>query len=268
MNTIKALDILALKSGASKKEVKNQFRLLAKIYHPDAVHDSSKEVTNSEFITIKNAYDYLSSLPNDPIIVLEDDLIAPQKRKYSNSIRIPDWIIIKEVRNSVALFKLFPFKKNFHILNFNKKKQSKVRSNWNKYIRTISISILLLILAIASPLIAFSIALSFLLFYPFLWVYKTTVDYSITVIAKRLGFIPSISSVHFKGGIIYLLIRSVPVIVICLVVLWISVYIYKYHSTIVFLGILHMNIFTLILFTSVLYEWISFSRLRKNIFNK
>lgn len=267
MNTIKALDILALKSGASKKEVKDRFRLLAKIHHPDAVQDSSKELTNSEFITIKSAYDYLTSLPNDPIIVWEEDLITPHKRKYSNAIRLPDWIIIKELRNSVALFKLLSLKRNTPNLNFHKK-QSKVKSNWNKFIRTISISTLLLILAVASPLIAFSIALSFLMFYPFLWVYNTTVDYSINVISKRLGFIPSKSNAHFKGGVIYILIRSVPAIVICISVLWISLYIYKYHSTIVLLGILPMNIFTFILFTSVLYEWVSFFKIRRTVFNK
>lgn len=268
MNTIKALDILALKSGASKKEVKNRFRLLAKIYHPDAIQDSSQERTNSEFITIKSAYDYLTSLPNDPIIVWEDDLIAPQKRKYNNAIRLPDWIIIKELRNSVALFKLLALKKNSPNLNFNKKKQSKIRSNWDKFIRTISISILLLILAVASPLIAFSIALSFLLFYPFLWVYNTTVDYSITLIAKRLGFIPSISNARFKAGVIYLLTRSLPVIVICLLVLGISIYVYKHHSTIVFLGTMPMNIYTLILLTSILYEWICFFKIRRTSFTK
>ena len=268
MNTIKALDILALKSGASKKEVKDRFRQLAKIYHPDTIQDSSQERTNSKFITIKNAYDYLTSLPNDPIIVWEGDLIGPQKRKYSNAIRLPDWIIIKELRNSVALFKLLALKKNAPNLNFKKKKQSNVRSNWNKFIRTIFISILLLILAVVSPLISFSIALSFLLFYPFLWVYNTTVDYSLTVIAKRLGFIPSISNVHFKGGVIYLLTRSLPLIVICLLALWISIYVYKHHSKIAFLGIVSINIYTLILLTSILYEWICFSKIRRTSFTK
>ena len=168
----------------------------------------------------------------------------------------------------MALFKLIAIKKNAPNLNLKKKKKRKIRSNWDKFIRTISISILLLILAVASPLIAFSIVLSFLLFYPFLWVYNTTVDYSLTVIAKRLGFIPSISNARFKAGVIYLLTRSLPVIVICLLVLEISIYVYKHHSTIVFLGTMLMNIYTLILLTSILYEWICFFKIRRTSFTK
>ncbi|MBP6303488.1 MAG: J domain-containing protein [Bacteroidia bacterium] len=268
MNTIKALDILALKSGTTKKEVKNRFRLLAKTHHPDATHDSSKEPTNSEFISIKNAYDYLTSLPNDPIIVREDNLISPQRRKYSKAIKIPDWIILKELRNCMALLKLLPFKWGIITLKFNETNKIKVEKKWNKYIHTISISILLLILAVATPLVAFSIALSFLLFYPLLWLYNTSVDYFITVVSKHLGFTASVSSARFNGGVIYLLTRSFPAIVICLLVLWISMHIYKHHSTIVFLGIVPMNIFTFILSTSVLYEWISFFKIRRKSFTK
>ena len=267
MNTIKALDILALKSGVTKKEVKKRFRDLAKTHHPDAIHDPYKEPANSEFITIKNAYDYLTSLPNDPINVREDNLIVPQKRKYTNAIKIPDWIIIKELRNSVALFNLLPIKKAATTVNFNEKKR-KVRGRWVKFIKTIFISILLLILAAASPIFAFSIALSFLLFYPVLWVYNAFVNYFITLVSKNLGFTPSISSVDFSGGVIYILTRSLPVIVICLLLLEISIYVYKHHSTIVFLGTMLMNIYTLILLTSILYEWICFFKIRRTSFTK
>ena len=50
-----AYKILGLSKEASLEEVKNQFRSLSKLYHPDTKSNSDSE----QFIRIKEAYDVL-----------------------------------------------------------------------------------------------------------------------------------------------------------------------------------------------------------------
>ncbi|MEN8146325.1 MAG: DnaJ domain-containing protein [Campylobacterota bacterium] len=54
---IDAYKILGLSKEATLEEVKNQFRSLSKLYHPDTKTNSDSE----QFIRIKEAYDVLKS---------------------------------------------------------------------------------------------------------------------------------------------------------------------------------------------------------------
>ncbi len=54
--------ILGLDVSATQKEIKDAFRLLSKIHHPDRFHklgDEAKKSANKTYIRIKDAYEYL-----------------------------------------------------------------------------------------------------------------------------------------------------------------------------------------------------------------
>lgn len=63
IKTIKALAVLGLDEGASKKEIQSAFRRLSKVHHPDRFHslgDEAVAAANISFRRIKEAYDFLT----------------------------------------------------------------------------------------------------------------------------------------------------------------------------------------------------------------
>ncbi|KAJ9173846.1 hypothetical protein P3X46_016941 [Hevea brasiliensis] len=57
--TLSLYDILRVKQTASQMEIKTAYRSLAKLYHPDAIHEEAQS-DGRDFIDIHNAYETLS----------------------------------------------------------------------------------------------------------------------------------------------------------------------------------------------------------------
>ncbi len=58
----RAQNVLGVPSDATRKEIKDRYRDLAKLWHPDKHRGEEKEVANEKFMEIKEAYETLESL--------------------------------------------------------------------------------------------------------------------------------------------------------------------------------------------------------------
>ena len=70
-------EVLNISKQASQKEIENQYKKLAKIYHPDKTHQ--KEKNNETFLKIQKAYEYINELSN------RDSLIEEIKEKNTSN---------------------------------------------------------------------------------------------------------------------------------------------------------------------------------------
>lgn len=58
----RARTVLGVANNATHKEVKDRYRELAKVWHPDKHHGDAKDVANERFMEIKEAYETLDAL--------------------------------------------------------------------------------------------------------------------------------------------------------------------------------------------------------------
>lgn len=70
-------EVLNISKQASKKEIENQYKKLAKIYHPDKTQQ--KEKNNETFLKIQKAYEDIDKLSN------RDSLIEEIKEKNTSN---------------------------------------------------------------------------------------------------------------------------------------------------------------------------------------
>ena len=58
----RARTILGVANNATQREVKERYRELAKLWHPDKHHGDAKDTANERFMEIKEAYEILDNL--------------------------------------------------------------------------------------------------------------------------------------------------------------------------------------------------------------
>lgn len=278
MNKNKALETLSLVSGVSKKQVKIRFRELAKIHHPDLYQnypDQSEAV--SEFIKIKEAYDFLMNHPGDVIIVSENEpILRLKKRAYTTSYKLPDWLVLKELKNTISLLRLIRVNTLINSLNpiqinrWFQRTEINERNYHARYwlnlwniLKVLTVSFIYLCTFILFTLASFCFAICFALFYPFLWIYNKSVNAFMKLYAARWGYTPSPTCGKFRGEIIYLLTRSLPVLAFCVFIAILTHRYYMYRSSFAFWALSPLNVFAFVMLSSILYEWSCFVRIRK-----
>ncbi|HLP33027.1 MAG TPA: DnaJ domain-containing protein [Bacteroidia bacterium] len=278
MNKNKALETLSLVSGVTKKEVKIRFRELAKMHHPDLYQnypDQSEAV--SEFIKIKEAYDFLMNHPSDVIIVSENEpILRAKKRDYATSYKLPDWLVLKEIKNAISLLRLIRLNAVINIFNtvqissWFQRTEINERNYHARYwlmlwnlLKVLTISFIYLCTFILFTLAFFCFAICFVLFYPFLWAYNKSVNALMKLCAALWGYTPSPTCGRFRGEVIYLLARSLPVVALCILTATLTNQYYVYRTSFAFWALSPLNIFAFVMLSSIVYEWSCFLRIRK-----
>lgn len=278
MNNYRALETLSLVSGVTKKEVKIRFRELAKIHHPDLYQnypDQSEAV--SEFIKIKEAYDFLMNYPGDAIIVSENEpILRVKKRAYTTNYKLPDWLVLKELKNAISLLRLIRVNTLINLLNpiqinrwFQRteiNEQNYQARHWLKLwnlLKVLTISFIYLCTFTLFTLASFCFAVCFVLFYPFLWAYNKSVNALMKLCTTLWGYTPSPTCGKFRGEIIYLLARSLPVVALCILMATLTHQYYMYRTSFAFWALSPLNIFAFVMLSSIGYEWSCFIKIRK-----
>lgn len=278
MNNYRALETLSLVSGVTKKEVKIRFRELAKIHHPDLYQnypDQSEAV--SEFIKIKEAYDFLMNYPGDVIIVSENEpILRVKKRAYTTNYKLPDWLVLKELKNAISLLRLIRLNTVINLLNptqinswFQRTEVNERNYHvrhwlnlWN-LLKLMAVSFIYLCAFILFTLASFCFAICFALFYPFLWLYNKLVNAFMKLYTAVWGYTPSPTCGKLRGEIIYLLTRSLPVVAFCILIALLTHRYYIYRTSFAFWALSPLNAFALVMLSSIAYEWSCFFRILK-----
>lgn len=277
MTLQQAIAILGIQVPTSPDAIKKAYREQAKLWHPDNFRLYEQQIeAGHRFIEIKEAYDTLMRVDiaslNSYRPGLDDDIVRRNRRAespaYNNDLKIFDTPIFKEAQNIFSLFYLFSKWDWFGVPAFFSHSYQKV----NHYIKPHNdglgpafarLFLFTLILVGALVFAALSLPLFFfgaLLFIPLMWLYVKIVKALTALMHSVLGYLPAPNCGYLAGELTYLFIRTLlpALLIVAGILLIVNVHI----SPSGWLLLCGYPAFLALIITSVLYEWVSFFRVR------
>jgi hypothetical protein len=290
MNIREAISILELSLPVSEESIKKAFRVKARTFHPDNFRIYEQQIEAARyFIRVREAYELLMKQPVESInrfanfMAYQDELNvnAPAPDPGRGMVDLTQSPLYREFGNLFSFFYLFrgvKLRGSFKFLwRFSPDAFFKrmLRSDtgysgplgW--LLKTIGalmrLSVYLLILvvfAVFGLIIMPALIFGAILFFPLFWLYSSSNRYLIARMEGLLGYTPGPACRKVSGELIYLGIRTFPVILSDILLAWAVIRLYPVSGWAIHFLLSGLCFFMLILSLSVVYEWIAFYRMR------